>query len=145
MVLATITASLANFLKLSDSDVSMADIMGEGDERTNIEDDQFAAERPNDKGESSSASTTSEKGRVALPTASSFKPRSKKKVAESWDDEDIEDEAKGSSANGTQEGEYSGLAGSRSVDQMEEGFLNVYRALSKLRAEFDIKFKAIFA
>lgn len=119
--------------------------MGEGDERTNVEDDQFAAERPSDKGESSSASTTSERGRVALPTASSLKPRSKKKVVESWEDEEM-DEAKGSeSANGTQDGENSEGAGSRSVEQMEEGFINVYWALSKLRAEFDTKFKAIFA
>lgn len=144
MVLATITASLANFLKLPNSDVNMLDIMGEGDERTNIEDDQFAADKLSDKGESGSASTASERGRIALPTASSAaKSLSKKKVADSWDDEDIEDED--SSSESSEEGADSAVAGSRSVEQMEEGFMNVYRAISKLRVEFNTKFKVIFA
>lgn len=145
MVLATIVASLSNFLKLPNSDLSMLDVMGEGDEQHNLEDDKIAAEIPVEKAEGNSVNATSDRGRVPLPTASSSKPSSKKKVAESWDDEDLDDVKELDSAGGAIEETLLSNANSRSVDEIEVGFLNVYRALSKLRAEFDIKFKAIFA
>lgn len=145
MVLATIVASLSNFLKLPDSDLSMLDVMGEGDEHNNFEDDKIAAEIPAEKAEGNSVNATSDRGRVPLPTASSSKSGSKKKVAESWDDEDLDEVKDFNSANGAVEETLLGDAKSRSVDEIEEGFLNVYRAMTKLRAEFDTKFKAIFA
>lgn len=142
MVLATITVSLANFLKLPESDLSMLDVMGEGDEHINLEDDKFAAETPSEKAESSSASTASDRARIPLPTAPTANPR-KKKVADSWDDDDDDNGDGNEAMNGASEGDFEGT--SRSIEEVEQGFLNVYRALSRLRAEFDIKFKAIFA
>ena len=147
MVLATIVSSLSNFLKLDNSDLSMLDVMGEGDERNNLEDDKIAAETPAEKAEGHSVNATSDRGRVPLPTASSSKPVSKKKIEDSWEDEDDVDEVIDSnSASRAVDGTtLLDDANSRSVDEIEEGFLNVYRALTKLRAEFDTKFKAIFA
>ena len=145
MVLATILASLSNFLKLRDSDLSMLDVMGEGDEHINLEDDKFAAEIPAEKAESNSGNATSDRGRVALPTVSTSQSSSKKKVADSWEDEDVDEVQDFNSTSGAIDGTLLGEANSRSVDEVEEGFLNVYRALSKLRVEFDTKFKAIFA
>lgn len=145
MVLATIVTSLSNFLKLPDSDVSMLDVMGEGDEHNNLEDDKFAAEIPSEKVEGSSINTNSDRGRVPLPTVSASKPSSKKKVAKAWDDEDLDEVEDLNSASREIEETILGNSNSRSVDEIEAGFLNVYRALSKLRVEFDTKFKAIFA
>lgn len=145
MVLATILASLSNFLKLRDSDLSMLDVMGEGDEHINLEDDKIAADIPAEKAESNSGKATSDRGRVALPTVSTSQSSSKKKVANSWEDEDLDEVKDFNSTSGATEETLLGEANSRSVDEVEEGFLNVYRALSKLRVEFDTKFKAIFA
>lgn len=145
MVLATIVASIGNFLKLPDSDLSMLDVMGEGDEHTNLEDDKIAAAIPAEKAEDSSVSTTSDRGRVPLPTVSASKLSSKKKIAEAWDDDDLDEVKDVNSASEVTKGTLLGDANSRSIDEIEKGFLNIYRAFSKLRAEFDTKFKAIFA
>lgn len=145
MVLATIVASLSNFLKLPDSDLSMLDVMGEGDEHNNLEDDKIAAEIPAEMSDGSSSNTASDRGRVPLPTVPTSNPNSKKKIAESWDDEDLDEVNDLGSASGAIEGTILSDANSRSVDEIEEGFLNVFLALSTLRVEFDIKFKAIFA
>jgi hypothetical protein len=140
MVLATIAASLANFLKLPESDISLLDIMGEGDEQHNLEDDKVAAAEPaGEKSDISTISNTTDK-RVPLPTASSFRPQSKKKVAESWEDEEV-----GDSVEGLEAKEDEGVVNDRSVEELEQGFKKIYKAFSKLRSEFDTKFRVIFA
>lgn len=148
MVLATITASLANFLKLPESDISLLEIMGEGDEQHNLEDDKVVAtESVGEMSGISTPSTASEK-RVPLPTASSSRPQPKKKVAESWDDEEVGDEEVGDEEVGDEEvGEGSSESGyeDRSVEELELGFKKIHRAFSKLRMEFDTKFRAMFA
>jgi ATP-dependent RNA helicase DDX60 len=141
MVLATITASLANFLKLPESDISLLDIMGEGDEQHNLEDDKVAAAESVAGTSDTSVTSASTDKRIPLPTASSSRPHSKKKVAESWDDEAADDDANGSAAEAENEGEGNG----RSVEELERGFKNVYKAFSKLRYEYDTKFRAMFA
>ena len=88
MVLATIVTSLANFLKISDTDVDFLDIMGKGDEQINDKDDAVIETFPNEEGDIATSSTLSDKGQV-LPSSTSgttTKPHSKKKVAESWED-----------------------------------------------------------
>jgi hypothetical protein len=140
MVLATIAASLANFLKLPESDISLLDIMGEGDEQHNLEDDKVAAAEPaGEKSDISTISNINDK-RVPLPTASSFRPQSKKKVAESWEDEEV-----GDSVEGLEAKEDEGGVNDRSVEELEQGFKKIYKAFSKLRSEFDTKFRVIFA
>ncbi|KAK4692090.1 ATP-dependent RNA helicase DDX60, partial [Lecanoromycetidae sp. Uapishka_2] len=138
LVLATITASLANFLKLPESDLSLLDITGEGDEHNNAEDDQFADSTTDTESTAGSTATTST-GKTSVTSASSLasKPVAKKKVVDSWDasdeDEDIEPEANGTGGDDP------------SKEELERGFLNVYKAIKKLRFEFDTKFRKIFA
>ena len=179
MVLATITASLANFLKLPDSDASLLDVMGEGDEQHNVEDDKVAATEARGEMSGSNTPSTINDARVPLPTASSSssssRPPPKKQVAESWDDDDEEEEADGhdlvasrdkdenhgrrvfdnddddddfdeddDSEDDDSENENDNKA-DRSIEDLEQGFKNIYTAFSKLRVEFDTKFRAIFA
>lgn len=152
MVLATITASLANFLKLQESDVSLADIMGEGDEQNNLEDDKMAAAETGDEISGISTPLTASDKRIQLPIASSSRSQHSKKLPQSWDDEDIGDSSsdskdeeiwRGSSESGDEDDKDDGHK--RSVEELEQGFRNIHKAFSKLRLEFDTKFKAIFA
>lgn len=140
-ILATITASLANFLKLPDSDPSMLDVMGGGDELDNLEDDKFAAEMSNEKGDGKLKSANSDSRRARPPVASASKPRPKQKVAASWDDDEDEVKASQNSDDGSDDDGSKG----QSADAIKKGFMNVFRAFTILRAEFDTKFKAIFA
>lgn len=145
MVLATITTSLANFLKLPDSDLSMLDIVGEGDEQNAQEDDKLAADVPDLTDGSSVTSTQSERGKALASVPVASKARTKKKVVDSWDDEDVDDtNTPEFTIGGLDEKNAPDLNG-QTVDEIEEGFLKVYKALSKLKLEFDEKFHAMFA
>ncbi|KAL6716555.1 hypothetical protein ACLMJK_006122 [Lecanora helva] len=149
LVLATIVASLANFLKLPESDLSLLDVIGEGDETNNAEDDKFVADSTTEDTESVSASiATNDTGKTSVTSATSVNSskskqaasKKKEKVADSWEDsEDSEDELRESEAHKGEERE------DRSKEELERGFLNVYTAIMKLRAEFDTKFRKIFA
>jgi superfamily II RNA helicase len=146
MVLATITTSLANFLKLPDSDISMIDIIGEGDQANNKEDDMFAADTVVGTDDDASSTTTlvSERGKAVAAASVTTKAPStkKKKTLDSWDDEEEDD-------NDDDDAETNGLGSegmeTRTVDEMERGFLNVYKAFSLLKKDFDEKFHAMWA
>ena len=144
MVLATITTSLANFLKLPDSDISMADIIGEGDEQNALEDDKSAADVPELTDGSSVASLQSERGKALALVPVASKARAKK-VVESWDDDDVDDNDNHEITNGDLHENGAPDMNGQTVDEIEEGFLKVYKALSKLKLEFDEKFHAMFA
>ena len=139
-MLATICASLANFLKLPDSDLSLLDVIGEGDENNNLEDDKFGGDSTTDTESTTASVATTDTGRTSVTTTSSAsaKPKLKKKVAESWDDSDAEEEDEPEETEGV-------LDDDPSKEQLEKGFLNVYKAMTKLRSEFDTKFRKIFA
>ena len=140
-MLATICASLANFLKLPESDLSLLDVIGEGDENNNLEDDKFGGDSTTDTESTTTSVATVETGRSSVTTASSTsaKPKAKKKVAESWDESDAEEvDAPEEKTNGA-------LGDDLSKEELEKGFLNVYKAMTKLRSEFDTKFRKIFA
>lgn len=140
LVLATISASLANFLKLPESDLSLLDVIGEGDETNNAEDDKFAGDSTTDTESTAASTATVDTGRTSVGTGTSTgsKPKTKKKVADSWDDSEDEEEAEPEDANGS-------LGDDPSKEDLERGFLNVYKAITKLRTEFDTKFRKIFA
>lgn len=122
----------------------MLDIMGGGDELDNLEDDKFAAEIASEKGDSSATSLSSGLGGRAPPPTSSSEPKArKKKVVASWDDEEVEEEEE-EEISSSEEESAAPIKG-QSPEEIERGFMNVYRAFSKLRLEFDTKFKAIFA
>ena len=138
LVLATMTASLANFLKLPESDLSLLDITGEGDEQENAEDDQFA-DSTTDTDSTAASTATADTGRTSVTNGSSLasRPKTKKKVADSWDasEDEADDDAE---AKGNEEEDLS-------KEELERGFLNMYKAMKKLRFEFDTKFRKIFA
>lgn len=123
----------------------MLDIMGGGDELDNLEDDKFAAEMSSEKGDSSATSLSSGLGgRVPTPTSSSEPKARKKKVVASWDDDEVEEDEEEEDISSSEEESAAPIKG-QSPEEIERGFMNVYRAFSKLRLEFDTKFKAIFA
>ena len=140
LVLATITASLANFLKLPESDLSLSEITGEGDEHENLQDDQFAADSTTDTESTGTSTATADTGRTSVNTGSSagLKPKAKKKVVESWEDSDDDEGGDQEETNGV-------IEDNLSKEDLESGFLNVYKAMKKLRFEFDTKFRKIFA
>ncbi len=120
--------------------MSLLDVIGEGDETNNAEDDRFAVDSTDTESVATSTATT-DTGRTSLTSATSTgsKPKAtKKKVADSWDDSDNEEESEPETTNGS-------LGDDPSKEELERGFLNVYKALMKLRAEFDTKFRKIFA
>ncbi|KAG6985331.1 alpha-glucosidase [Physcia stellaris] len=145
MVLATIVTSLASFLKLPEADVSMDMLAGVGDQSNTLQDDLFAADTVvGSEDDASVASTLAERGatiaEASLNTATT-KPVVKKKVKDDWDESD-EDEADG----GGDDGDGAGAeVGARTVDEMEEGFLKVYKAMTLLQREFNEKFFAMWA
>ena len=115
------------------------DIVGEGDETNNAEDDKFTADSTTDTESTGTSTATADTGRTSVGTASSggSKPKTKKKVLDSWEDsEDEEDEKE--VANGA-------VSEDLTKEELERGFLSIYKAMKKLRFEFDTKFRKIFA
>ena len=144
MVLATITASLASFLKLSDTDVSMDMLSGAMDQSNTQQDDIFAADTVvGSDDDASSVATLVDRGKTIAPASlTPAKAPTKKKVAESWDASGDEGE------DGSEDDDADGPAaevGARTVDEMEEGFLKVYKAMTLLQKEFNDKFFAMWA
>lgn len=139
MVLATIVASLANFMKLPESDISLEDLAGEGDEQENLEDDKFADDSTVASGTTATSTATVDTGRTSISTSSLASRPKKKKVVDSWDDAADQEEA-----NEANEAEKE-LEEDISKDEIERGFLSIYKSMVKLRTEFDTKFRKIFA
>ena len=141
MVLATIVASLANFLKLPDSDLNLDGLMGQGDETQYAEDDVFV-----DATDTVSTSGSTETSRTTTLTdassVSSKKSGGKKAVLDSWDDDAGNDAAQ---ENDEDEEEWDSDDMTATKEDLEKGFLNIYRAYKLLQTTFDQKFRKIFA
>ncbi|KAI4223032.1 MAG: hypothetical protein LQ349_007511 [Xanthoria aureola] len=143
LVLATIQTSLANFMKIPEaSGGDMEDLVGGGDESNNKDDEALMG----DSGYGSAASSVAD-GPIAtsLPNRSTGgKP--KKKVEDSWevaadaDAQKEEEEEEAAWDDGDSEDE-----GPQTVAEMEQGFLRIYKSFGKLKREFDLKFRAMFA
>lgn len=129
LVLATIETSLANYLGLSTggSDGDMLEIMGSGDAAENDEDEKEAA----DVIAVAPVSATTTQAPVAR--------KSKKSVADDWDaDEDsmtAKEEMEAAEENVVEDTD----------DEEYDKLMNVYRAFNKLKKEFDLKFREIWA
>ncbi|MCJ1475667.1 hypothetical protein MMC13_004330 [Lambiella insularis] len=137
MVLATITTSLANFLKVEPiDDGEMLDIVGQGDAMEENMDAEEESDAPAQR------AAKSEKPKAALPTPSSSH-KAKKVVLDSWEDEPEVPVAKegGSYDLGEDDDDSSASDGASS----EEGLMDVLTAFQMLKAEFDEKFKAMWA
>ncbi|KAL8967736.1 MAG: hypothetical protein Q9183_002783 [Haloplaca sp. 2 TL-2023] len=139
LVLATIQTSLANFMKIPDSGSGdMEDLIGGGDEGNNKDEDQFAAI---DSGYGSATSSVQGDSPVTSTLPNRSGGGKKKKVEESWEEEadkDIE-------AEEWDDGESEDDEGPQTSAELEQGFLRIYKAVSKLKVEFDTKFRAMFA
>lgn len=120
--------------------MSLLDVIGEGDENNNLEDDKFGGDSTTDTESTTGSTATTDTGRTSVTTASSSssKPKPKTKVAEAWDDSDGDEASE-------PEGTNVALDNDPSKEELERGFLNVYKAMTKLRSEFDTKFRKIFA
>ncbi|KAL9581113.1 MAG: hypothetical protein Q9212_004097 [Teloschistes hypoglaucus] len=147
LVLATIQTSLANLMKIPDTATDMEDLVGGGDEGNNKDEDQFvdsgyvsAASSVHDGPASTTASNS------ILPDRSS-KAKGKKKVEESWEEAaDADAQAEEDAAAWDQDdSEDNDEGGPQTAKELEQGFLRIYRSFSRLKEEFDRKFRAMFA
>ena len=146
LVLKTIVASLANFLKLSETDLNFEDLAGEGDEHDNLQDESIA----DDSTVASESTVSTQNSGVATPlssvsssTAASQAKSNKKKLADSWDDDADDDD------DDEEEDEDVAAAKMANLDlskaELEKGFLNIYKAMGLLTKEFNAKFYKMFA
>ena len=142
MVLATIVASLANFLKLPDSDLNLDGITGQGDETQYAEDDIFADTSTETGSTAGSTTTNTTTTSTGASSVSSKKSGGRKAVLESWDDDAI-DNAKEEKDEEGDEWDDDDTAATK--EELEKGFLDIYRSFQLLRATFDQKFRKIFA
>lgn len=141
MVLATIVTSLSNFMKLStESDLDFIDVRGGGDDEEENKEDRLL---PSD----SSVANFSTAGSVASSNVSQQRQvlpvqtkKSKKKVMESWEDEDESEEDAGENWDDGEGSDEEPLAWEEGA-----GLLNVLKAFKTLKDEFDTKFKAMWA
>ncbi|KAL8857898.1 MAG: hypothetical protein Q9178_005517 [Gyalolechia marmorata] len=154
LVLATIQTSLANFMKIPDASAAggadMQDLVGGGDEGNNRDDEAVMAER--DSGYGSAASSVVDDGSGTLATTTggnssgAGKAKTKKKVEDSWEVEaDADAQAEVEEEEAWDDGDSEEDEGPQTVGEMEKGFLRIYKAVGKLKREFDEKFKAMFA
>ncbi|KAF2165304.1 hypothetical protein M409DRAFT_67177 [Zasmidium cellare ATCC 36951] len=152
LVLATIITSLMNFMKLSEgSDMDMLDIMGRMDTHEEEEDDKVAAVE--DQASEISAPSAADSG-VALPERAKPKEAPTKKQAknaDSWEDlagdEEAEEEADEATKKQIAAEEAEELLGNGASWEGEggEGLKNVLKAFQTLHAQFNVKFRAMWA
>ncbi|KAI9840404.1 MAG: hypothetical protein M1838_004074 [Thelocarpon superellum] len=164
LVLATIIASLQVFMKLSaGTDLDMLDVIGDGDVAENAQDDAIA--EADEKSSVSSVATTTSLAYASSNTSVASTKKSnttstgtgrRAKVVDDWETaaslEAKEDDAQ--SARNSSRAEASarsnkhtlGLDGEEIWTGTDErGLLQVLKAFQKLRAEFDVKFKKMWA
>jgi hypothetical protein len=136
LVLATIISSLMGFMKLKNlTDMDTLDITGQGDAFEEAQDDTAAAEDQSDAQSTSVADSA-----ISMVERPKHVPKKKAKNAESW--EDLADEEARIEAADELEVESQGEE-AWSVE--EEGLRKVLQAFIKLHAEFNVKFKAMWA
>ncbi|KAF2183375.1 hypothetical protein K469DRAFT_786066 [Zopfia rhizophila CBS 207.26] len=126
-----------NFMKLTpESDLDFADIRGEGEEADERQEDELMLE---DSGYETASTIPTRTAKVGGNQQEMTARQKKKKVVDSWDDEDLEDEV---------EVENKNMKNTTIQDEEKpvwenSGLLNVLKAFQMLREEFDKKFRAI--
>jgi superfamily II RNA helicase len=144
MVLATIVTSLSSFMKLSsDSDLDFIDVRGGGDDEEEEQEDKLLPSQggPAEVG-GPVAAASSNKGPVQQTTLPVQVAKKKKKVVDSWDDEEDDEESEEAENwdDDEDEEDKEALAWDEGA-----GLLNVLKAFKLLKADFDTKFKAMWA
>ncbi|KAL4931974.1 putative DEAD/DEAH box helicase [Aspergillus undulatus] len=158
LVLATIVTTLENFMKLSPgTDPEMLETMGVGDAfDEELEDKAFEGADFQTK----TPEPQLTRGRPSISTSAILpaKAKAKKKpVADSWEDEVSEDdlsdwekedstsESQGNTSRTPQSSDPSSRQGSPDAVLEDKGFLQVLQGFRMLQAEFNEKFKAMWA
>ena len=143
MVLATIVTSLTNFMNLgTESDLDFIDVRGGGDdEEEDLEDRLLPSQGGADDAPGPQSGVQGARGPAQQQNLPVQLAKKKKKVVDSWDDE-----AESSSSEGENwdDGEDSEEEGEVAWDE-KTGLLNVLKAFKALKADFDTKFKAMWA
>ncbi|GAQ42956.1 hypothetical protein AtubIFM54640_007100 [Aspergillus tubingensis] len=151
LVLATIVTDFENYLKLSPNiDLDLLDVAGSGDvHEIDLDDNAYDASDPLPGTATKSANLPRVRMQATTkPPLTSASANSKKaKVADSWEDELSADEE---SENKVPERKEKAKAtdnptSSALPSDTEKGFLQVLRAFRMLQAEFNEKFKAMWA
>ncbi|KAI4289903.1 MAG: hypothetical protein L6R35_000819 [Caloplaca aegaea] len=145
LVLSTIIASLANYMKIPEGETDMEDLVGGGDEGNNRDEEALEGA---DSGYGSSASSVAElktsMSSTSLTGAAGGKGK-KKKVEDSWEVEADADAKADEEAEAWDEGSSDEDEGQTTGKELEKGFVNIYKAFKGLKREFDGKFRAMFA
>ncbi|KAI4131463.1 MAG: hypothetical protein LQ338_001205 [Usnochroma carphineum] len=142
LVLATILTSLGNYMRIPDGETDMEDLVGGGDEANNKDDEAFAAV---DSGYGSAASSVADLATSVSSASLNGTKGKKKKVEESWETEADKDAVAEEEDAAWDEEEEDGELQQQTRGEVEKGFVDIYKAFSKLKREFDEKFRAIFA
>ncbi|KAJ4411487.1 hypothetical protein N0V91_001271 [Didymella pomorum] len=140
MVLATIVTSLTNFMNLgTESDLDFIDVRGGGDdEEEDLEDKlQGVADAAGPESGVQGARGPAQQQNLPVQLA-----KKKKKVVESWDDEAESESSEGENWDDGEDSEEE--TGEVAWDE-QTGLLNVLKAFKLLKADFDTKFRAMWA
>ena len=147
LVLATIVASLMNFMKLKEgSDLDMLDVMGDLDAHEENEDEKVAASEEHSDVSGPSAADSA----ISMPERPKQVAKKKAKNTDSWEDiADEEDAIVAKSRGESSEAMTDEMDGSvrawEGKDGGGEGLRNVLKAFTKLHGEFTVKFRAMWA
>jgi len=148
LVLATIITSLLNFMKLKEgTDMDMLEIMGDLDIHDEAEDNEVATAETQSEVSSVSAADSG----IVMPDRTTRQMPTKKKAKEdSWEEqadevEELDRREERRAANAARlEGEVNETLASTSGGS-SEGLKDVLRAFQKLHADFNVKFRAMWA
>ncbi|KAK4623760.1 hypothetical protein CLAFUW4_05812 [Fulvia fulva] len=149
LVLATIITSLMNFMKLTEGegDMDMLDVMGRLDAHEEEEDDKVAAV---EGGSVASGPSAADSG-IVMPDRTKVEAtttKKKAKNADSWEDLAEEEDAMADAATRKQlsaEAEAAAAELNAWDGEGGQGLKDVMKAFQKLHAEFNMKFKAMWA
>ncbi|RJE24609.1 DEAD DEAH box helicase [Aspergillus sclerotialis] len=155
LIHATIITSMENFLKLSNADADMIDVMGSGSAHEANIDDSILEDEAENKEKSTKPSPSLPVRQKQNAPATNIAKIQKKRVVDSWED-DESDDAVGQGSDSIPESFENGLQsdsetrGQTQVPRDKEpkdlgSILIALKAFKMLRDEFDMKFKAMWA
>lgn len=144
LILATIVTSLTNFLNGNGAmfdDTAMLDVQDVGD----VIQEGSADDEPDDAEMSAMAAATSRPSTTPAPKTNGKAAKAKKEVLESWEDDTDGDDENSKSSNASGSDDSSSSNPTDWNPNMGGGLLTVLKAFRILQAEFDEKFRAMWA
>ena len=140
-VLATVVTSLTNFMNLgTESDLDFIDVRGGGDDDEEDLEDKLQGVADDVQGPATGSQGA--RGPAAQHNLPVQVAKKKKKVVDSWDDEAESESSEGENWDDGEDSEEE--AGEVAWDE-KTGLLNVLKAFKLLKADFDTKFRAMWA